>query len=249
VQVHDFLPEEEEKLRLRGHFYAVISVHVQDPNLDNIALGREILTRLHEEYFGRLELSAFEALKGAIAKVSFEASSFSGVKSVEIAAGAFVENALYTAVQGQTQAAIFRNNIMANILIGQDEKTTSASGYPQEGDVFLLGTKLFFDIFSEEIVKNALKDKSLDRVAESLAPTISSAKDAEQIGAVFISFNHQEEWLNHVNFNHLPVSEEPRSKAVSLGLMARLKTIAGGIMQKLRPRVFMSNKGEEPPRR
>jgi hypothetical protein len=73
VQVHEYLPKDEEKLKLRGHLFAVIATSgkgVSGPDLrfresqgsekgprpgggvESVAAGRELLTRLHEEYFG-----------------------------------------------------------------------------------------------------------------------------------------------------------------------------------------------------
>ena len=61
TQIHEFRPEDEEKLKKRGCFFAVISTET--------AFGRELLTRLHEEYFGNLDASAFIALKRAVASL------------------------------------------------------------------------------------------------------------------------------------------------------------------------------------
>ena len=71
VQVHEYLPKDEEKLKLRGHLFAVIATGekgASDPEglrsgggIENVAAGRELLTRLHEEYFGNTEASAFKA--------------------------------------------------------------------------------------------------------------------------------------------------------------------------------------------
>ena len=230
VQVHDFIPEDEEKIRLRGHLYGVIFVRLNALDTNSISLGREILTRLHEEYFGRLEISAFESLKSAIGKVTGEFSKTLGVQTVEIAAAAYVGEVLYTAVEGQTQAVLFRNNILANILVGKDEKVASASGYPMEKDIFLLGTKSFFDIFNEQAIKSSLSGEDITKVGEAFASSIHSANNSNEIGAVVISFKSKDV-VNLPQVNQ-ETPEVEKEKPV-LNKFSFLKTKIFGITSKL----------------
>ncbi|OGM09765.1 hypothetical protein A2W13_01125 [Candidatus Woesebacteria bacterium RBG_16_36_11] len=187
TQVHDFKPDDTEKLKVRGHLFAVIATSDGESGMRNVAAGREILARLHEEYFGNLKTSAFYALKDAVEKVTSEFKA-SLNENIEIAAAAFVEGVLYTACGGGTQAEVYRNNMVAKILISKGDEVVSASGYPQEKDIFLLGTSSFFKVFTDGIIKANLEGGSLEKANESFAGTIHSLPDSGNCAVVIISF-------------------------------------------------------------
>ncbi len=143
AQVHDFLPDDEEKQKLRGHLFAVVATGKSDEGVDAVSAGRELLSRLHEEYFGELTLTPFNALKSAIEKVIKEFSETWG--NVEIAAISYMGDVVYSAVGGGAEISVFRNGMLAKILTSSAGQAASASGYPKESDMLILGTKLFIN--------------------------------------------------------------------------------------------------------
>ena len=95
VQVHEFTPAEPEKLEARGHLWAVVATKkVEEASIDTISAGREIISRLHEEYFGDLTAKPFNALRSATDKVLTEFKESWG--GVEISACALVGLGLMT---------------------------------------------------------------------------------------------------------------------------------------------------------
>src|SRR3989344_5088828 len=103
-QVYDFKPAGEVKLKKLGHFFALISTHASRDqpggmdsgghgDIDNVIVGREILARLHEEYFGKYpdnfsasldsDVKPLLLIKNAVGSVM---SEFSEMEGVEIAA-------------------------------------------------------------------------------------------------------------------------------------------------------------------
>jgi hypothetical protein len=186
AQVHDFKPEDEQKLEVRGHIFALIATNDSKLGIDSISSGREILSRLHEEYYGSLETSAFYALKEAVEKVIKEFSSLG--QNIEIAAVSFVKGVLYSACGGGSQAVIFRNNMIAKILTSDKETVVSASGYPKDNDIFILGTSSFFKNFTDGTIRANLEGGSLDKANESFAGTIHSLPDSGNFGLVLLSF-------------------------------------------------------------
>ncbi|MGB6838991.1 MAG: hypothetical protein WBE27_01805, partial [Microgenomates group bacterium] len=126
AQVHEFAPDDAEKLKLRGRLFAVIATKSQkkedsteEHGVDSVVAGRELLTRLHEEYFGSTEKTAFNALSDSVEKVINEFLDVWG--DVEIAAAVIVDGVIYTACGGGAQAAVFRNGILAKILVSKKE--------------------------------------------------------------------------------------------------------------------------------
>ena len=190
AQVHDFLPDDEEKQKLRGHLFAVVATGKSDEGIDAVSAGRELLSRLHEEYFGELTLTPFNALKSAIEKVIKEFSETWG--NVEIAAISYMGDVVYSAVGGGAEISVFRNGMLAKILTSSAGQAASASGYPKESDMLILGTKLFFKAVPGGVIKAALEPLEPQSAVEFLAPNVHSRPNSGSMGAVFIKFGGEE---------------------------------------------------------
>lgn len=196
AQVHEFKPDDKEKLSLRGHLFAVFATSGEEAansddfqsggGIDSVAQGRELIARLHEEYFGNTTATAYNALKEAVEKVIKEFKESWG--NVEIAAAVFLEDIVYSAVGGGAQAVLFRDKALVKILVSEKAGVVSASGYPKQGDIFLLGTSLLFKEIKEEVIRSALESGNADEAAEALAPIVHAGKDLGSAGAVIIKF-------------------------------------------------------------
>ena len=188
-QVHEFKPEDPEKLAKRGQLFAVIATQKKEEGVEGVVAGRELLTRLHEEYFGNLEATAFMALKNSLQKVAKEFTESWG--NIEVAAVVLVGEVVYSAAVGGSKVEIYRQGNLAKILESESLEAISASGYPEEGDVLILGTKLFFESLPMGVIKASLEGPDLSSSIEYLAPSIHSKPDSTEIGAVFIKFSRR----------------------------------------------------------
>ncbi len=196
AQVHEYTPEEPEKLALRGRLFAVIATRrveaASGPDLrpgggfDVLSSGRELLGRLHEEYYGSLESSSFISLKNAVEKVTKEFKDSWG--DVEIAACAFIGEVVYSAAGGGSRVVICRDGAMATILESSESGVISASGYPKVGDVILAATKEFFERIPTGVVKAGLASESPASAVEAFAPMIHGEGVPGSLGAVVIKF-------------------------------------------------------------
>jgi hypothetical protein len=185
AQVHEFTPDDPERVRIRGRLFAVLATSKVREGIDTITSGRELIGRLHEEYFGNLEAKPFDALKNAIQKVANEFGQ--GWGDVEIAACAFVDGVIFSAATGGSQVVICRDGALATILESHDE-VIAASGYPKEGDLMLLATKIFFQKISLDITKRALASGSSEVAAETFNPMIHGEDENGNLGAVIMKF-------------------------------------------------------------
>ena len=209
AQVHEFAPVEPEKLDSRGRLYAVVATGRHEEGVDAVSAGRELLARLHEEYFGGEEGPAFAVLQNAVKKVSDEFGQSWG--EVEIAAVALVSDVVYSVVGGGAQVAIFRNGMLAKILESSKEEVISASGYPQAEDLLILGTKAFFDSLAAGVLKAALQGKDPAAAVEQLAPVVHSKQDTGNLGATIVAFKETE------SAQVVPVQEISEEKVPSEG--------------------------------
>lgn len=188
-QVHEFTPQEDEKIKSRGHLIAVLATAKNEEGTNDIVVGRECLTRLHEEYYGNLEKGAFNALKDAVQKVTGEFEESLG--PLEIAAGAFLGDVTYTAAINGAQVAIYRNGMFAKIIESRGGDAISASGYPQTDDLLILGTKNFFSEIAAGSIRAALERGNPESAIELLAPLAHSSNLSGRIGAAVVKFTDE----------------------------------------------------------
>ena len=185
TQVHEFAPDDPEKLKARGKLFAVVATKRVEEGVESVITGRELLTRLHEEYFGSTDTKPFNALSNAVQKVIAEFKESWG--DVEIAACAFVGDIVYSAAGGGGGVTISRGGSLGTILESQ-EATVSASGYPKEEDVMLLATKSFYNHVPQGVIKAGLSLKTPQEAIEMVAPSVHESGDIGNLGAVVIRF-------------------------------------------------------------
>ena len=152
VQIHEFTPIEEEKIKSRGHLFLVIATkrleEASGPEglrpggeVSEIIAGREIISRFQEEYYGDLAQKPFEALKKSVEKIIAEFKTNFG--DIEVSACALVGEIIYSAASGGGQVVILRDGMLAAILASVDDGVITASGYPKKGKFLPLGPKEF----------------------------------------------------------------------------------------------------------
>lgn len=187
VQVHEFQPSDEEKLKIRGHLFAVIATNRFEEGVESVMAGRELIARFQEEYFGDLSIKPFNALKNATEKVIAEFAGNFG--NIEIAACSIVKDVVYSAAGGGAEVLIYRGGMLAPILDSKEGRVISASGFPKEGDSIILGTKSFFGKISGGIIKGALENKSPEDSVEAFAPLVHGNEFSGNMGAVIVKFS------------------------------------------------------------
>ncbi len=181
-QVHTFSPTEKEKLAKRGQFLAVISLSELTEG-EVVAAGREIISRLHEEYYGGLEEKAINQLEKALKQVLEETKEEA---ALEVEAAALIGETIYFAIAGKGKVLVQRKGKIATILSGKEAEVEVASGRVTSGDVFLLGSQKFFSFLAEGAIKAALSVDSANEAAESLVPMIHGRKEDGQAAAVVL---------------------------------------------------------------
>ena len=185
AQVHEFVPENPKQLSTRGRLSAVLATERTGGGIDTISSERELIGRLHEEYYGRSEGKAFDVLRNAVQKVVEEFSEKWG--SVEISACVFVDGIIYSAASGGGGVMICRDGALATILESHGEVIT-ASGYPKDGDMMLLATKAFFQKVSTEAVKTSLTSVSPEAAVGILNPVVHEGFEEGNLGALIMKF-------------------------------------------------------------
>lgn len=184
-QVHAFLPKDEAKANCRGQLLAALVIKGVAAGVTAITVGREVLSRLHEEYYGNLAGSAFERLGQAVKKVSQE------TKDLEITAGVLLGKALYLAVYGFGEVVLKRGDQYGRVIKGEGEFKI-ASGLLKDEDVLVLGSGYFFQIVGRGVLKAALQGGRAIDAVESFAPLIAGRESAGGAVAVVAVVNQPE---------------------------------------------------------
>lgn len=182
--LHFFNPaDDRQKSLCRGQLMAVITISALRPDIDVASAGREVIARIHEEYYRELKETPYERLKKAVGQVISEGF---GEVETKILAVSLVGPALY-AVGCGGELIIFRQNQMARLLAGEE----TVSGYVQEGDVFLLASQGFSSLVSTGVLRAALASGDPKEIAETLAPIINSQTESEKAAALIIKVQRE----------------------------------------------------------
>jgi len=178
--VHIFPPQklevgqlDSEKLAKRGQLFAVVGLKNFTGSGEMMILGKEIISRLQEEYYGDLTASAFDQLKKAVKKVADEAQE-GETFSLEIGAAAIVGGVLYSVLENSGKLLVNRGNEKAELL----KPGEAVSGFLQIGDTFLLATDDFFRLVPPEKIETTFQATSCQEAFETLAPLVHEQPNA-----------------------------------------------------------------------
>lgn len=188
-QIHTFFPQDDLKKEKRGILLAVLVVSGVEEGIEAVAQGREILGRLHEEYYGETEQTAFEKLSEAVRKVGIENDGST------IIAASLLKNVLNLAIFGRGKIILKRKNKIGIILQGAPQKLHTGSGYLEESDLILLGSDRFFETVETGVLKAALENNLLDDMVEILTPLILGVQNLPDVAVLLALVKKQEEAL------------------------------------------------------
>jgi len=186
-QVHHFLPGDKEKRAKRGELVLLISLAIAGQEQETSRLGREMISRFHEEYFGSLEGKPMDRLREALVKVGQEKSQyFQGPQQISILALISWKNVAYLGIWHQGQVLLRREGETAPLVQGKGGQATVVSGLIKEGDIFLLGTSDFFDQVPRGMVTASLSTEDLEAIAEALTPVVHAREKQGSLAAVAV---------------------------------------------------------------
>jgi hypothetical protein len=220
--VHTFSPADPQKVSQRGHLLAVIGLDNFIGEGELAVVGKEIISRLHEEYYGELTTKAFDQLKRTVNKVVQEINE-SGDLSLNLGAVVVINNLLYVVMNHGSQLKLLRQGQIKTIF--SEEET--GSGYLKNEDVLLLGTEEFFRLVNQEIISSALASSSPEEAVEILAPAIHGQADGSSAGIVFKMAVLKKEAAAKVPLTREEgIAKEKRSLGLGLGKKLKEKIVS-----------------------
>ncbi len=181
-QVHIFSSKEPFKKKNYGDLLAVIKIKIAEPieGAELASLGKEIISRLHEEYYSSEKEGILEKLENSLKKIREEFGDF----GLGIVVGVVWPEALYLGILNEGKAVLLREGSLVTILENGKGLITT-SGLLKENDLFVLGTARFFELVTKEIIKANLENKEPEEAAEALTPVIhESGKDGRAAAVI-----------------------------------------------------------------
>ena len=224
-QTHIFVPPEKEKREKKGSLLAVFSLTGENSFPPD--LGKELIFRLQEEYYGRAQGWPMQNLMAAVEKVAVEVEESQLGVELEITAAVFWQGIWYFVTNGAGRVYVKRGPTLSAVLSGEG-KISSSSGKAEKGDLILLGNDLFFQNLPAERVRQALESASPALAAETLSPFL--AKEG-RLGAAALAVKLEEEEANQEaraeegkkrDFTGMKTKLARYGKPLALGLFALL---------------------------
>lgn len=179
AQIHTFVPDILVQQKTHGQLVVVISLSEDFPETEIVDVGREIIQRLQEEYFGRDTGSPLERLKSSIETV---AQTFSTGAKLEIVAAVIFPQHIYFSVWGGGKVLIWRGGKLVSILSAREGLSGTSSGEWKAEDIFVIGTQAFFDaipnstlssLFSQGLVLQDAADEISSVVLQTPNPNLA----------------------------------------------------------------------------
>lgn len=216
-QVHTFFPEDFKKKEKRGILLAVLSFAGIEEGIEALSAGREILSRLHEEYYGQIEIPVLEQLKRAVNRVCQE---FTGEEQkLEICAGVLLGDVLYLVISGGGQVWLKRQGVLGRALEGNGE-VIDGSGLLEEGDILVLGTSSFFRALGQGVLRAALESGEPAEAVEALATLVHGQQSSSQAAALIGKIHEESSEMS--NASPTVLESQTGIKSLFSGIVARI---------------------------
>lgn len=228
IQIHNFLPGGIEGVGAKGELFTVVASNLGKEGVEAITFEREIVGRLRDEYYKSIQDKPFDALRNATQK-TVDGFNRPGQK-LEIACCVYVKGVVYTSAFGGCKVLIRRGGSIASILESGDSVVV-ASGLPQNDDLIIAGSSVFFEKTNLNWLNECLKGNDPAFAVEKLSPGIYGGEQEGTAGAVIIKFGQKiEEKMFQTN---LPPVEEVVKKAPKLVMSKMFSNKILGLLKKI----------------
>ncbi len=186
-QVHHFIPDQKEKFQKRGELVVLVSLGEIEEDQPTASVGREIISRFHEEYYGNLDKKPMAGLEEAAKKVAKEKSRyFDKPNEISLIGLVLWKNIAYLVIYHQGRILLRREGKNVQLLSSEGNTPVSASGFIQPNDIFVLGTTDFFEKLPGSMVSDGLSTEDLDRMVEIWGPVVHAREEQGRLGVAMV---------------------------------------------------------------
>lgn len=202
AQVHDFSPEDEQKFLVRGRLLATITLSKKEgeSEVEVVSHGREILSHLHELYFGQTEKTVIEQLNFSVASLVEEDPT------LQISCAVILNDNLYLVSVGG--GIWIREGNREGFLIspqtnGEIEKL---HGKLKPNMQIVLGNRQFWQHIPTGVIRASL-ESGVEQAMETLGAVAHGSQRAQGVAGIIIGVRVETEKPKFV-VSHEEVTEE-----------------------------------------
>jgi hypothetical protein len=197
-------PPDRAVLLEKGTLFCMVSM--ADGTDKKVLLSNTIFTNLSDSYYSSGTPDILECLKGAFA------NAFDLIGECELFACVSFETKIIAVARGGASIILFRGGAKISLLTHTEEEQKAVSGFIKPGDIFVLGTKEFFEVVPDSMLVPSISSRDPESISEFLTP-ILDVHDNGQIGALFLKVEEPLRSPDRV-YSRLPqrVLEEPDSE-------------------------------------
>lgn len=241
-QIHQFLGLEKEKREKRGEMVLLVSLRGMSEETAT-SFGREVISRIYEEYYGNLEGGVMDQLSSALKKVGRERPVFVNQK-VKLTLVVLVvwKRFVYLGRFGEGEVLLFRAGQIFSLLGSAGGEVEVISGKVKNKDIYLLGTSRFFSTLPSSTISGCLRMGKLDFATEIILPLIHAKKRQGELAAAVVGIDFAQ-----ANFYPKDLKESQESRALTrraFGVGDFLVQKLGFFLQKLKRRGEAAEKGK-----
>ena len=232
-QVHVFVPQDAEKKERRGSLLAIFSLKAPQGSLTP-DLGKELISRLQEEYYGQLPGWPMKRLTTSLDRLNKEVKESQLPVGLEITAGILWQGVWYFACLGEGRVLVKRGPTLSAVLVGGapegiDEGVVSASGKAEEGDLIILGGKDFFETINQKTIQKSLESNMPREVVEMLSPILAGKEERGAAAALVVKLKKGGEKIRDTEVGEKKKKKISRKK-LWLGILLLVLVLGSGVL-------------------
>ncbi len=182
AQVHDFSPEDEQKFLIRGRLLATITLSKKEgeSEVEVVSHGREILSHLHELYFGPTDKSAIDQLTFSVSTLVEEEPT------LQISCAVVIDDNLYLVTVGG--GIWIREGSREGFLISPQESSEveKLCGKLRPQMQVVLGNRQFWHHVPTGVIRASL-ESGVEQAMETLGAVAHGSQKAQGVAGIIIA--------------------------------------------------------------
>lgn len=240
-QIYDFSPDDPDTLVSSGRLVALVWLTTQTPEDQDqkqetkeiTQTGKEIITKLHTEYFQTPKTSStpYERLLNAVSNTTQTERANTRTINIKIIAAVLWKDYVYFCISDEGEVWVKKDTNFSKIAQGEGH-AVCISGKVSENQIFLIATKDFFQTLNPTTIKSIfLENETVDQIADNLSPLVHRA-DNPACNAAVIKFKPiQESNGSQEETGQTQQEPQPQKPIIGTLLKKRLEQLAQKLPQ------------------
>ena len=170
-------PEDRAVLLEKGTLFCLVAM--ADGVDKKVLLSNTIFTNLSDSYYSSGNPDIVECLKDSFAR------AYDLIGECELFACVCFETKIVAVARGGISILLLRGGARITLLSYTEDEQKAVSGFIKPGDIFILGTKEFFDVIPDTVLLPSVSSRDPESISEFLSPMLDVHDDGK-IGALFL---------------------------------------------------------------